>query len=98
MAIVNVSRWKGNLSQAMPIAREASAIVKQHGATSVRLGTCYSGPHAGQLYIAIAFADWATFARAQQAMATDANFQRLYAEASKVVELQERSLLVSEDL
>jgi putative AlgH/UPF0301 family transcriptional regulator len=98
MAIVNVSRWKGNLAQAMPIAREASAILKQKGAASVRMGTCYSGPHAGQLYIAISYADWATFARVQQALADDANFQSLYAQALKVVELGERSLLVVEDL
>jgi hypothetical protein len=98
MAIVNVSRWKGNLAQAMPLAKEAGSIVKRHGATSMRMGPCYSGPHAGQLYIAIAFADWETFGKAQQALAADANFQKLYAEASKVVELQERSILVTEDL
>jgi putative AlgH/UPF0301 family transcriptional regulator len=98
MAIVNVSRWKGNLTQATPIAREAGAIVKQHGAVSMRMGTCYSGPHAGQLYIAIAFADWETFGKAQQVLAADENFQRLYAEALKLVELEERSLLVTEDL
>jgi len=82
----------------MQIAREAGAIVKQHGAVSVRMGTCYSGPHAGELYIAIGYADWAGFASTQQALAADQNFQRLYAEALKVVELQERSLLVTEDL
>ena len=98
MAIVNVSRWKGNLAQAMPIAKEAAAIVKKHGAASLRMGPCYSGPHAGQLYIAISFADWATFGKAQAAMAADASFQKLYAEASKVVELQERSILVTEEL
>jgi hypothetical protein len=72
--------------------------VKRHGAVSIRIGPCYSGPHAGQLYIAITFADWASFGRAQQALATDADFQGLYAEGLKAVELQERSLLVTEDL
>jgi hypothetical protein len=98
MTILNVSRWKGNLEQATPIAREAAAIVKKHGAVSVRIGPCYSGPHAGQFYVGIAFPDWATFGTAQQGLAADADFRRLYAEASKVVELQERSILVTEDL
>jgi hypothetical protein len=31
-------------------------------------------------------------------LAEDAEFQKIYAEASKLVELQERSLLVTEDL
>jgi hypothetical protein len=98
MAIVNVTRWTGNLVQAIPLAKEATSFLKKHGAASVRMGPCYSGPHAGQLYIAVTFADWTTFGRAQQALAEDAEFQKIYAEASKLVELQERSLLVTEDL
>jgi hypothetical protein len=98
MAIVNVTRWKGNNAQAALIAKEAAGILKQHGAAAVRMSTCYSGPHAGQLFIAIVFADWETFGRVQQALAADASFQRLYAEAMKHVELQERSVFVTEDL
>jgi len=89
---------EGNFAQATPISKEAGAIVKQHGETAVRLSICYSGPHAGQLFIGIVFADWETFGRTQQALAADANFQRLYAQALRHVELQERSLFVTEDL
>jgi hypothetical protein len=98
MAIIQVTRWKGNLAEAQRVTREAAPIVKRHGAVSIRIGPCYSGPHAGQLYIAIIFADWASFGRAQHALATDADFRGLYAEGLKAVELQERSLLVTEDL
>jgi hypothetical protein len=98
MAIVMVSRWAGNAEKAIPIAREAGALVKKHGADSVRIGPCFSGAHAGQIYVAIVFANWATFARAQQAMAQDTAFQKLYAEASKHVELQDRSIIISEEV
>jgi hypothetical protein len=41
MAIVVVSRWKGNYEQGLPIVREASPILKGAGATSVRAGVCH---------------------------------------------------------
>jgi len=98
MAIVSVSRWKSSLEQALPLAREVASILKAHGATSVRCGPCYSGPDAGQVYVAISFADWATFGRVQQALSTDPQWQRLYAEALKIGELQDRSVIVAEEL
>jgi hypothetical protein len=98
MAIVAVSRWKGNLEQALPIAKEVAPILKAHGAVSVRVGPCYSGPHAGQLFVAITYADWASFGRGQQALATDPQMQRLYAQASKTAELQDRMVIVAEDV
>jgi hypothetical protein len=98
MAIVNVSRWKANLEQVAPLARQAGAIIKRHGATSVRFGPCYAGADAGMLYVAVTYPDWAGFARTQQALAADPEFQRLYGEAQKIGALQDRSLIVAEDV
>jgi hypothetical protein len=98
MAIVSVSRWKASAEQALPIARQVAPILKGHGATSVRFGPCYSGPDAGCVYVAITFPDWASFGRAQQTLAADAQYQRSYAEALKIGELQDRSLIVAEEL
>jgi uncharacterized protein DUF6854 len=98
MAIVTVSRWKGNQEQTLPLAREAAPILKKHGATSVRVGPCFAGPDAGQTYVAVTFPDWAAFGRAQQALSTDAQWRSLYAQASKVGELQDRSIIMAEEL
>ena len=98
MSIVTVTRWKGSQDEALPIAREVAPILKKHGAVSVRFGPCYAGPDAGQLYIAITFPDWASFGRAQQALAADAQWQKLYAQALKIGELQDRSIIVAQDL
>jgi hypothetical protein len=98
MPIVAVSRWKGSADQALPIAREVAPILKKHGAISVRCGPCFAGPDAGQVYVAITFADWASFGRAQQALAIDAQMLKLYSDASKVAELQDRSIIVTEEL
>jgi hypothetical protein len=98
MSIVIVTRWKSTLDQALPIAREVAPVLKKHGAVSVRFGPCYAGPDAGKLYVAITFPDWASFGRAQQALAADAQWQKLYAQALKIGELQDRSIIVAEDL
>ena len=98
MAIVSVSRWKVSAEHAMPIARQVAPILKAHGATSVRFGPCYSGPDAGHIYVAITFPDWASFGKAQHELSADAQWQRLYAEALKIGELQDRSLIVAEEL
>ena len=92
MAIVVVSRWKGNYTQALPIARQAAAILKRHGASSARIGPCHSGP-------AVTYPDWASYGRAQQqSQGADSEFQRVFAEFAKTVELQDRSVIVAEEL
>ena len=99
MAIVVVSRWKGNYAQALPIVRQAAAILKQQGASSARIGRCHSGPDTGQIYTAITYPDWTTYGSAQQqSQAGDSEFQRVFAEFATVVELQDRSVIVADDL
>ena len=99
MAIVVVSRWKGNYAQALPIARQAAAILKRHGASSARIGPCHSGPAAGHIFTAVTYPDWTSYGAAQQqAQATDSEFQRVFAEFARIVELQDRSVIVADDL
>jgi hypothetical protein len=98
MTIVSVTRWKVSAEQAMPLARQGAPILKRHGATSVRVGPCYAGPDTGRFYVATTYPDWTAYGRALQAMAADAEWQRLLAEAMKTGELQDRSLIVAEEL
>jgi hypothetical protein len=97
MAVVVVSRWKGN-PQDIRILREGAPNLKRHGAVSVRVGQCWVGTYAGQIFGAITFADWDVYGKAMQALLTDPESQRIYAEIAKVFELQERSVLLVEDL
>ena len=94
MAIVVVSRWKGSYEQALPILREASPILKREGAISVRAGVCHSGPGTGLICTAVTFPDWAAYGRVQQ----NAEFRQVLTEFLKVVELQDRSFMIGEEL
>jgi hypothetical protein len=98
MAIVTVTRWRGNIEQAAPIARQTAAVLKRHGAASFRFGPCYAGGDAGKIYVAITYPDWATFGRAQQALAADVEYQSLFSEALKIGEMLDRSIIVAEEL
>ena len=98
MSIVSVSRWTASPEQAMPIAKEVAAILKEHGAISVRFGPCFAGPDAGAVFVAITYPDWESFGAAQQALSADADWQRLYKEALEIGELRDRSLIVAEEL
>ena len=98
MAVVVVARWKGNLEEAMPRVKEVAALLKARGAVSARIGRCHSGPHAGQVFSAVVFPDWENFGKAHDALATDHAMRTAYAEALKLLELQERSVLVADEL
>ena len=97
MAVVVVSRWNGN-PQGMRIFREGAPNLKRHGAASIRVGQCWAGPHAGQIFGAITFPDWEAYGKSVQALLTDPESQRIYGEITKAFELQERSILMVEDL
>jgi hypothetical protein len=72
MAITIVSRWKGKLEDALPIAKEVAPLLKSQGATAVRLGYCHAGEYTGQIFAAIIFPDWAAYGRAMQVLSGDA--------------------------
>jgi len=57
-----------------------------------------AGAYAGETFGAIIFPDWATYGRAMQALWEDPEYKRIIAELSKAFELQERSVLVTEEL
>jgi hypothetical protein len=88
LVITATSRWKGNREDALRIGKQIAPILKNHGATAMRLGYCYSGEYTGQLLAVVNFPDWATYGRAMQAISEDSQYQGLLSEALKIAELQ----------
>ncbi|MBV8526459.1 MAG: hypothetical protein JOY71_30830 [Acetobacteraceae bacterium] len=94
MAIVAVSRWKGDYEKALPILREAAPISKAAGAISLTSATCHAAAWAGLIHTAATFPDWAAYGRNQE----NAEFRRVIAEFLKVVERVDNSIIVGEEL
>jgi hypothetical protein len=96
MAVTVVTRWKGN-EDYRPRMKEAAAILKRHGAVSVRAGRCLSGEYSGQVIVAALYPDGATFGKSIDGLAADHAWQGFLAETLKVSELQDRSIIVGEE-
>jgi hypothetical protein len=96
MAIVVVSRWEGPSD--LTLARSAAPLFKKHGAEAVRIGTCYAGEYTGQLVVVLTYADWAAYGNAMQGMMADPDYQRLLADATTIFDLQDRSIIIAEEI
>jgi NIPSNAP len=96
MAVIVVSRFKGTHDHA-GLVREGAALLKRHGAASVRSGRIYAGEYAGQLVVATTYPDMAALGKSQQALQADPEWHKFFAETAKLFELQERSITVAED-
>jgi hypothetical protein len=96
MSVTIVTRFKGNQDH-IPTMREAAAILKRHGAISVRGGRCLVGGYAGEVVVATTFADWTAYGRGMQGLMADPDWQKLQASVASVFQLQDRSLIASED-
>ncbi len=95
MALTVLSRWKGSREDIMRVAGKMKPIIERLGAEYMRVGLAYSGPFTGQWVVAMRYSDWTTYGKAQDAAASDDDFQATYAEALKVGEIQGRSIIVS---
>jgi hypothetical protein len=98
MPITSVSRWKIDRSDAQKLAEEAAPLLKKHGASLVRLAFCHSGQFTGQTLVVTLYADWQSYGRAMEAQMQDPAWQSFFSQALGKGELQDRSVLVTQDL
>jgi hypothetical protein len=78
----------------IPLRREGIGLLKKHGAISHRFGFYHSGPHAGQMYVAVGYPDVATQERAMKGMSDDPDWKRVAGEIEKLAPLQESYITV----
>ena len=99
MSILQLTRWKGGKHDEMvQAARAAKAIIEKHGAEFFRVSRFHTGPYVGEWLVATRYADWATYAKVQQAQADDAEYQALLSRVGAMAELTGRAVLVGIDL
>ena len=99
MAVVTFSRYSGgNRDALIPLGKQSKAFHEKAGAEWLRVSLIHTGPHAGQWLVSIRWPDWAAYGKGQQTLAGDAAFQKVMAEVGKLVQLQDRMVVVSVDL
>lgn len=96
MSVTLVSRWKGEGDHGALLKKEVP-LLKKHGAISIKAGRCFSGSYAGELVCSAAFPDWVTYAKAIEALITDADYMKAWGEFTAKFELADRALIVGEE-
>lgn len=98
MSITTVTRFKIDRQEAIKLAKDATPLMKQQGASGVRIGYCHSGEHCGHTLVVVTYPDWDTYGRAMTARAKDAAYQKLFAQVLKTGELLDRSIMEMTEL
>ena len=96
MAVVVVTRFTGH-RDFTALVKQAAAILKKHGAVSVRAGRVQAGGDAGAIVVATSLADWPSYGHFMQGITTDPDWRRIYREFAKNFELQDRSVIAAEE-
>jgi hypothetical protein len=100
MSVTSLSRWSGGtLEQIAANVKTATAIQQKLGAETVRVGQIYTGPHAGQYVVAVRYPNWESYGKAQQALASSAEYSKLHAKiTSEGSRLESRTLIAGIDV
>jgi hypothetical protein len=99
MAIVQFTRFKSDKPEEMvKTAKQAKAIFEKHGAEFLRLSRFHTGTWAGEWLISTRYASWEVYGKAQEAIAKDPAFAKLYAQTATFAELMGRNIAVGVDL
>jgi hypothetical protein len=97
VAILVLSRWAAKRGQIEQISRTVKPIFEKHG-VKFEIGQIFSGENAGEYIAVVCYHDWERFGRAMYAMAKDADYQEIMAEAYRMCELRSRRVVITMDL
>ena len=99
MHIVQFTRLKGGKHDDMvKIAKKAKSIIEKHGAEFMRLSRFHTGAWAGEWLVTSRYPNWSTYGKAQEALAKDADWQKVMAQVGEIAEVTARNLAVGIDI
>ena len=82
----------GDRDTLIGLGKQAKSIVEKAGAESFSLVQVFTGPHTGDLLVAVRFPNWDVLGKAQQSFSNDPAFLALAAQIAPCV--AERNLVV----
>jgi hypothetical protein len=99
MSVTTLTRWKGGKPDDMiKAAKQAKLHTEKHGAEMFRVSRFHTGRWVGQWLVATRFANWTAYAKAQDSLANDAEYQKLLAHVGSMAEMNGRTITVGVDL
>ena len=99
MAITQFTRFKSDKTEEMiKNAKNAKTIFEKHGAEFLRLSRFHTGIWAGEWLVVSRYASWEVYGKAQEKIASDPAFAKLYAHTATFAELTGRNITVGVEL
>ena len=99
MSVTQLTRFKGGKPEDMvKAAKQAKVLMEKHGAEYFRLSRFHTGNWAGEWMVVARFASWGVYGKTQEALAKDAEFQKLMAHVLGMAELTARNITVGIEL
>ena len=74
------------------------AVLLKHGVLAYRVSRFQTGQNVGEWMVAVQYADWMAYAKAQDGFAQDPEHKKVVTEISKIVTVISRDLVVDLDL
>ncbi len=97
--ITQFTRFKCDKAEEMvKTAKQAKTIFEKHGAEFLRLSRFHTGAWAGEWLITTRYSSWEAYGKAQEAVAKDETFAKLYAHTSTIAQLTGRNIAVGVDI
>ena len=97
--ITQFTRFKSDKAEEMvKTAKQAKAIFEKHGAEFLRMSRFHTGAWAGEWLIVSRYASWEVYGKAQEKIANDPAFAKLYAHTATFAELTGRNISVGVDI
>ena len=98
MTISGISQYRGGtIDVVAPVARKLKAAYLKHG-VAYRLSRFETGPHAGDWFVVVTYADQTAYEKAQVTIAQDPECQQAFAEIATFAKRISRELVVDLDL
>jgi hypothetical protein len=98
-AITSMTRFKGGKrDEIAATAKKAKPHFEKHGAEIFRVSQFYTGVFVGEWLVVTRYASWSAYAKAQEGLANDAEYQKLLQHFLTIAEITGRSLTVGLDL
>ncbi len=98
MTVSAISHYRGGtIDEVVPLARSLKAIYLKYG-VGYRLSRLQTGPHEGDWFVIVTYADATAYEKAQALFLQDTELQQVFIEIAKFARRISREMLIDLDL
>jgi hypothetical protein len=102
MAIQVISQWRLNegktINDALSVIKDAGDLIRQHGASSIRLSEVRIGRNPGTFYVNVTYDNLTAYGTAQDRLNANTSYQTILQQTNSIATLRNRSVVETLEL